>query len=136
MTTGLGGKNKSNQHELSLWVPVPAPLVNHFVEILPQNSYPRGTTLIYPNQTPFVAYLMIDGELVLFNQKQDEAYRLKKGELLGVRELLHHEIIPYEVHISQDSLLAHLDRSTLLEILEENGHDERRKFLSELIYSS
>jgi len=92
-------------------------------------KYEVEADLIYEGHTPIVGILLLSGKIKLYRGRRLRQ-QLDKGHLLGVRELMLNLAFEYTARIIAGSEICYLDRSTMLELLEDE--DER---LSELISS-
>lgn len=83
-------------------------------ELSPLRKFDLKSPLFYEGQVPIVAYLLIDGSIVLLKKKKIKNI-LKAGSLIGLNELLSNSPSKLTAQVSADSVLCFLDKSTMLE---------------------
>lgn len=83
-------------------------------ELSPMRKFDLTSPLFYEGQVPIVAYLLVDGSIVLFKKKKIKNI-LKAGSLVGLNELLSNSPSKLSAQVSADSILCFLDKSTMLE---------------------
>lgn len=101
---------------------LPAQLVQH----LEQGEYQRieinfETHVIYEGHIPNVGYLLLEGDAYLCKRNRP-LQRLQKNSLVGVEELLGHTPFKWGLKVGPGTKLLILDRSTLMEILNDHEH--------------
>lgn len=80
--------------------------------------YQRQQDLIYEGQIPHVGFLLIEGEII-FTKRKKIHHKLKPGQTFGVNELLRNYPLKYTATIIAGSKVYILDKSTILELKEE-----------------
>lgn len=79
------------------------------------------TCIIYEGHIPHVGYLLLHGEAFLCKRGRP-LQKLQQHSLIGVEELFSHSPFKWELRVSPGTALLVLDRSTLLEILNDRDH--------------
>lgn len=96
------------------------------------HSYTVDMDLFYEDHIPVVAYLILKGSGKLVKKRRKDI-PLGPGDLIGFLELMGHTPSIYGAQISHDSEVVFLDRSTVLEILEEESDQDLRSILRALL---
>ena len=68
--------------------------------------------IIYRGHIPFAGLLLLDGQIVAKNTRSIQ--KLKKGTLIGVRELIEKSPLKYSVEVIAGSSVFIFDRTTIL----------------------
>lgn len=85
-------------------------------EICPVKKFSLTSPLFYEGQTPVVAYLVVEGSVVLFKKKKVKNV-VKPGSLIGLKELVTNSPSRMTAEVSAESTLCFLDKSTMLEVM-------------------
>lgn len=102
------------------------------VQTLEQGEYQRieinfETQIIYEGHIPNVGYLLLEGEAFLCKRNRP-VQKLHKNSLIGVEELLDHRPFKWSLKVGPGTKLLILDRSTLMEILNDQQHSAHSHF--------
>lgn len=92
--------------------------------------YRAKTEIIYHGQTPEVAFLLLEGTILLTNQKKEVKRSLYPGQLIGINELLNNERFKWNAVIEACSTVLILDRSTIKEL---SQNQDCRSVLSKIL---
>lgn len=103
---------------------------NRFKNLSENIHYDFTTELFYEGQTPIVAYLIVSGSIQLQKNKKVKK-TLGPKTIVGVKELMLHEKIPFSAKVLANSKICFLSKSDILEILETQ--DDLSDKLSQLI---
>lgn len=79
-------------------------------------TYNHHSQLFYEGQTPIVAYLVLEGELLLTKNKRVRN-KISPGQILGLNELVDHTPLPFAAEALPKTTVIFLDLSTIKEIL-------------------
>lgn len=96
-------------------------------------TYSTDAILFYEDQVPLVAYVLIDGDLLLTRNRR-KSIPLSKNTVLGIREVLSSIPSLYAAKIKEGSKVFFLDKSSILELLNFSDQidGELAEFLSSL----
>lgn len=100
-------------------------------KVCPVKTIPESTQLLYQGHVPIVAYLVIDGAINLIKNKKKKSTILP-GEVIGVKELLTDTPSSVTAETSAEAIVCYLDRSTLLDII-ENDESKLSKYFLEIL---
>lgn len=92
--------------------------IHSVLNSVPARIFQTETEIIYKDQVPLAAYLIVEGSVRIYNKKM-MIDQVKAGQLLGVRELLGHKPFKYTAKITPHSHVSILDKSSIQEILEK-----------------
>ncbi len=79
-------------------------------------TYTVSTDLFYENQTPIVAYILLEGELILTKNRR-EISSIPPCSALGLVELIGNKTCQYAAKVKKDTTLYFLDKSSIFELL-------------------
>jgi hypothetical protein len=79
-------------------------------------TYTADATLFYEDQVPLVAYVLIDGDLLLTRSRR-KSIPISKNSVLGISEVLNSIPSLYAAKIKEGSKVFFLDKSSILELL-------------------
>jgi len=102
-------------------------------QITDSHRYQVSTDLYSQGNTPFVAYLLVEGVIELYRDKKT-SHKIGPGTIVGLTELMHHSSSYYSARIHAGGVVHHIDRSTILEILENK--DERLRVIFNQVASA
>lgn len=102
------------------------------MKIAEEHSYTVDSDLYYEDQTPVVAYLIIEGRGRLFRKRRKDI-PLKPGDLIGFIELVDHAPSPYGAQVESGTTLLFLDRSTINEIIDEDIDEDLKRIFQDLL---
>jgi CRP-like cAMP-binding protein len=88
----------------------------------PTIKYSLSSPLFYQGQVPIVAYLVIDGAVALYRSKNSKNL-IKPGYLIGLNELMTNSPSRMHAEVKAESSLCYLDKSTMLEIINNEQLD-------------
>ena len=117
-------------------------LTNEQVEYLSKFSkeclYSSETQIIYANQIPMASYVLLAGKIILRDAQKRIVKTCQPKVLIGFSEFFHGKAYKYTVEIESGSKVLILDRSTILEIQNQNSKhsSEPFKFFEELTRSA
>lgn len=81
------------------------------------HTFPVESDLFYEGQVPFVAYLIVEGN-VHFTKKRRNKGTATAGSLIGFKELYFHTPSTIAARVFPGTKVCYLDRSAILEIME------------------
>lgn len=96
--------------------------IDKIKEISPSRKYTHNSPLFYEGQIPIVAYLVIDGSVILSKKKKTKNI-IHSGHLIGLNELMNHSPSKLNAEVSAESTLCFLDKSTMQELLKMENSD-------------
>lgn len=97
-------------------------------EISPARKFALTSPLFYEGQVPIVAYLILEGSIVLFKNKKIKTI-VKPGYLIGLNEVMNNAPSKMSAEVKADSTLCYLDKSTLMEIINLEKSELSKLFL-------
>lgn len=127
---GYDGYMKKNQYPITSLDPE---LIEKIKSVAPIHRYTVSTDLFYEGQTPVVAFLLLNGHVQLVKNKKVRKV-LNTGDLIGLRELIHHTPFPLSVQVLPNTDMVFLDKSTILEILDVIHDLELSDVFKEIIH--
>jgi CRP-like cAMP-binding protein len=90
--------------------------------LTPTKVFQTTANLFYEGQTPIVAFLVIDGCINLSKNRRLKT-SLRTGALVGLKELMSNSPAGLTAEVIPNTSLCLLDRSTILEILNDKESD-------------
>ncbi len=96
------------------------------------HTYQLQLNLYYEGQIPIVGYLLLEGHIQLLRNKRVKSV-LSKGTLFGVHELMTNTPIQHCAEVLPNSKICFLDKSTILEFVNEHRKEEIRDLFKKLI---
>lgn len=121
---------KKNQYPITS---LDATLIEKIKSVAPIHRYTVSTDLFYEGQTPVVAFLLLDGHVQLVKNKKIRKV-LNKGDLIGLKELVHHSPFPLSAQVLPNTDMIFLDKSTIFEILDVHHDPELSEVFKEIIH--
>jgi CRP-like cAMP-binding protein len=121
---------KKNQYPITS---LEARLIEKVKSVAPVHRYTVSTDLFYEGQTPVVAFLLLDGHVQLVKNKKIRKV-LNKGDLIGLKELVHHSSFPLSAQVLPNTDIIFLDKSTIFEILDVHHDPELSEVFKEIIH--
>lgn len=103
--------------------------------IAEKNSYNVSAELYYEDHIPLVGYLLLEGKGKLFKKRRKDI-SLKAGDLIGLIELMEHTPSKYGASIDENTTVAFLDKSTILEIIEEEIDEDLKRIFEDFLVNS
>lgn len=94
--------------------------VDYLKNFSDQHTYNTQTQVIYYGQVPMAAYLLLEGKITLLDAQKRPIKECSKNSLLGFYEIYTDTPFKYTAEITADSKVLILDRSTILEIKDED----------------
>ena len=110
-------------------------VVSKIEKIAERHSYCTSAELYYEDHVPFVGYLIVEGKGKLFKKRRKDI-PLKQGDLVGLIELMTSHPSQYGAMVESNTTLVFLDRSTILEIIEENIDNDLKNIFENLLVES
>ncbi|MCO4793388.1 MAG: cyclic nucleotide-binding domain-containing protein [Bacteriovoracaceae bacterium] len=107
-------------------------LIEKIKSVAPIHKYTVQSDLFYEGQTPVVAFLLLDGHVQLVKNKKIKKV-LSFGDLIGLKELIHHLPYPLSAQVLPNTEMVFLDKSTILEILNLVHDQELSEVFKEII---
>lgn len=89
-------------------------------KISPPKKFFINSPLFYEGQVPVVAYLLLNGCIQLLKNNKVKKV-LKPGSLIGLNELMTNSPSKLGAEVKAESTLCFLDKSTILEVIEEEN---------------
>lgn len=77
--------------------------------------------LVYQNQVPTMAFLLIEGQINLYKRKK-KVGQIEPGTLIGMPELLSNHTIGFDCFVLKNSICILISKSALLENKRKNKH--------------
>jgi CRP-like cAMP-binding protein len=99
-------------------------------EISDVRKFSLACPLFYEGQIPIVAYLVLEGSIVLSKKKKVKNI-IKPGHLVGLNHLMAHTPSKMDAEVAAESTLCFLDKSTAFEIINLDN-SELSKLLSKI----
>lgn len=121
-----------NKHNV---IHVSPEVVSKIEAIAEEHSYSVSSELYYEDHTPVVGYLIKEGRGKLFKKRRKDV-PLRSGDLIGLIELMKHDPSQYGALVEANTTLIFLDRSTVLEIIEEEIDSDLKKIFEELLVNA
>jgi len=121
-----------NKHNV---IHVSPEVVSKIEKIAEKHSYCTAAELYYEDHIPFVGYLIVEGKGKLFKKRRKDV-PLKKGDLIGLIEVMGHHPSQYGAMVEANSTLIFLDRSTILEVIEEELDSDLKSIFESLLIAS
>lgn len=121
---------KKNQYPITS---LDSELIEKIKSVAPIHRYTVSTDLFYEGQTPVVAFLLLNGHVQLVKNKKVRKV-LNTGDLIGLRELIHHIPFPLSAQVLPNTDMVFLDKSTILEILDVVHDPELSDVFKEIIH--
>ncbi len=97
------------------------------------HTYKISTELFTQGNTPFVAYLLVEGTIQLHRNKKI-AQTIQPGTIIGLKELMEHTPSDFTANILPGGTVYHIDRSTILEIIDHRD-DSLKTVIEEALVS-
>lgn len=107
-------------------------LIDKIIALAETRKYTTDVDLYYEGHIPIVAYLIVEGSGFLF-KKRRKNISLKRGDLIGLIEVLSHEPSVYGAHIHNQSEVVFLDRSTIQEVMDQDVDQELKEVFESLL---
>ena len=96
--------------------------ISEIKKISQETKFTTNSSLFYEGQVPIVAYLLVEGCIQLLKNNKIKK-TLKPGTLIGLNELMTNSPSKLSAQVQADSVLYFLDKSTLLEIINDHNTD-------------
>lgn len=110
-------------------------VVEKIEAIAEKHAYSVSAELYYEDHIPFVGYLFKEGKGKLFKRRRKD-YPLRSGDLVGLIELMQHSPSNYGAMVEENSTLIFLDKSTILEIIEEEIDTDLKEIFEGFLVNS
>lgn len=94
--------------------------VNYLKKFASVQVFNSETTIVYKNQIPTAAYLLLNGEIEISDKRKAFSEVFKKDHLFCLKEIYLHKKIKYNINIKAGSEVLIIDRSTVIELLNKN----------------
>lgn len=92
--------------------------LHKLTSIFQKRTFKNDSHLFYEGQTPVVAYLLLEGSIILYKTKKSQKLIPPKC-LLGAHHLLNRRPMQFNAKVTKGSTLYFLDTSTIKELLEQ-----------------
>lgn len=96
--------------------------IDELLTRFPVRTFKTHSHLFYEGQVPISGYLIISGNIQISKKRKSKKI-LNKGTLIGINELLNKNPIGISAEVFPNSEICFLDRSTIIEVLEQVGKD-------------
>ena len=100
-------------------------------EISSKKKFLVSSPLFYEGQIPIVAYLLLDGHILLLRKKKIKII-LNPGSLIGLNELMSNSPSTHSAEVQAESTICFLDKSTIMEVINKNDSSLAILFEEEL----
>jgi CRP-like cAMP-binding protein len=94
--------------------------ITEIKKISTSKKFTINSPLFYEGQIPVVAYLVLNGCIQMLKNNKIKKI-LKPGSLIGLNELMTNSPSSLSAEVKAESTLCFLDKSTILEIIEEES---------------
>ncbi|MCR9205424.1 MAG: cyclic nucleotide-binding domain-containing protein, partial [Halobacteriovoraceae bacterium] len=103
--------------------------------IATKHSYSVSAELFYEDHIPLVGYLFIKGKGRLFKKRRKDI-PLNPGDLIGLIELMDHTPSNYGAAVEENTTVVFLDKSTILEVIEEEIDEDLKSIFESFLVNS
>ncbi len=111
---------------------IPESQIDAIQNIVRPLKYSSSSNLFYAGQIPIVAYLLLDG-LVHFTKNGKVVNTFSRGNVIGLKELMNNQPVDVDAQIQPGTKVCFIDRSTVLNILEQKVPSTLNKVINKLI---
>jgi len=94
--------------------------INYLKKFASERIFNSEMTIIYKNQIPTAAYLILEGSIEITNKRKNFSQLLGQNHLIGLKEIYAHKKIKFNIDIKSGSKVLIIDHSTVLELLNKN----------------
>lgn len=110
-------------------------VVKKIEAIAAKHSYNVSAELYYEDHIPLVGYLFLEGKGKLFKKRRKDI-PLKPGDLIGLIELMEHTPSSYGASVEENTTVVFLDKSTILEVIEEEIDEDLKTIFESFLVNS
>jgi CRP-like cAMP-binding protein len=100
----------------------PKDLTKKIRNLCESRIFGQKSTLFYEGQIPFVAFLIVKGSISLTKRKRPRKI-IRPETILGLHSLMNKNPSPYEAIAQEGTEICFIDKTTLIEILNDK-HDK------------